>query len=107
MYKDTDLLKIQVYVGYCHSVFRSRVSYVFGAIIAVVVSLMGLILQKTIDIYTYFFSLIVAGLVFVPLLLFVYRDYRKNLSKVDKMIERVNKGDLLPSVKDMIKGKAI
>jgi len=53
MNRDTELLKIQVYAGYCHSDFRGRVSYVFSALIAVVVLLTGLVYQELIDRVTY------------------------------------------------------
>ena len=105
MNRDTELLKIQVYVGYCHSDYRSRYSGIFGAIIAVYVSLMGLFLQKAIDLLTYYLSIIVGVPILFLILWSVYRDYRNNLRKVDNMIKRVNEGNSLPSVEDMTKTK--
>ena len=106
MKRDTELLKIQVYVGYCDSHFRVLISFVLGASVAVVVALMGLFLQNKIDAVTYY---VVILLFVVPFFAFFvwhnYRDYRESLSKVDSMIECVNNGKVLPSVKDMLKGK--
>jgi len=107
MCRDTELLKIQVYTSYCHSDFRSRVSYMFSAIVAVYVSLMGLFLQKTIDAAVYYLAIAVGAPIFALLLLSTYRDYRKSLSKVDSMIQRINRGESLPSIEDMIKRKGI
>jgi hypothetical protein len=107
MDRDTELLKIQVYAGYCHSDFRGRVSYVFSALIAALVLLTGLVYQELIDRVTYGIAMPVATLIFLYMLYFVYKGYTKDLCKIDNMIERVNKGNSLPSVKDMIKGKGI
>jgi len=107
MCRDTELLKIQVYTSYCHSDFRSRVSYMFSAIVAVYVSLMGLFLQKTIDAAVYYLAIAVGAPIFALLLLSTYRDYRKSLSKVDSMIQRINRGESLPSIEDMIKRNGI
>ena len=64
MKRDIELIKIQVFAGYCHSQFRSRISYIFGAFIAVYVSLMGLYLQKTIELLTYYLTLFVGAPIF-------------------------------------------
>ena len=103
MNRDTELLKIQVYAGYWHSQFRSRISYVFGAIIAVYVSLMGLFLQKTIDLLTYYLALFVGAPIFLIFLWSVYRDYHRNLDRIDELIQRVNNGESLPSLRELRK----
>ena len=105
MNRDTELLKIQVYAGYCHSDFRGRISYVFSALIAALVLFTSLVYQELFDRVTYTIAMFVAMLFFLYLLYFVYKGYTEDLGKIDNMIERVNRGDSLPSVKDMIKGK--
>jgi len=103
MNRDTELLKIQVYADYCHSTFTSYVSFIFGGIIAFYVTIMGLFLQKTIDLTTY---TLVAIVVVVPFLIFMwvaYGGYHSCLNRVDELIEKVNKGEPLPSIKDIRK----
>lgn len=107
MNRQQELLKIQVYVGYCHSNFRVQISYVLGAVVTIVVSLMVLFLQNTINVVTYSVAIFLCAPLFAFLLWRGYKDYQKNLGKVDTMLERVDKGNSLPSVKDMIKGKGI
>jgi len=107
MDKDMELLKIQVYVGYYHSHFRVLVSFILGALVAVLVLLMGLFYQNAIDLKTYYVVVFGCFPFFAVPLWLTYRDYRRNLGKVDIMIERVDKGNSLPSVEDMIKGKGI
>jgi len=65
MNRDTDLVKIRVYASYCHSEFRSRVSYVFGAVLSVYVTFMGLFLQKTIEPLTYYLALFMSAPIFI------------------------------------------
>lgn len=107
MKRDTELIKIQVFAGYCHSEFRSRISYIFGAIIAVYVSLMGLYLQKTIELLTYYLTLFVGVPFFLLFLWSVYRDYHENLDKIDKLIQQVNKEEPLPSLRELRKKQKV
>ena len=107
MNRDTELMKIQVYASYCHSDFRVRISYVFSALIAATVLFTSLAYQELIDRVTYSIAMVVGVLVFLYLMYTVYRDYKESLEKVDNMIKRVNEGNSLPSVKEMIKGKGI
>jgi hypothetical protein len=58
MNRETELLKNQVYVGYCHSAFRVQISSIFGALVAILVSLMGLFFQKAINAVTYYGTLL-------------------------------------------------
>lgn len=104
---ETELLKIHVYVGYCHSAFRVQISFIFGALVAILVSVMGLFFQKAISAVTYYVTLLLCVPFFAFFVWRGYRDYQKSLGKVDNMIERVDKGNSLPSIKDMIKGKGI
>ena len=107
MNRETELLKIHVYVGYCHSNFRVLISFIFGALIAILVSLMALFYQNAFDIMTYYIAIFVCFPFFAFYEWRIYGDYKKNLGKVDNMIERVDKGNSLPSIKDMMKGKGI
>jgi len=108
MNRETELKKIDVYVGYCHSTFRVYVSFVFGMLVAIGVSLMGLKLQNKIDMLSYYVVLLgLCAPFFAFFVLYGYRSYRKSLNKVDSMLERVNNGEELPSIEDMIKGKGI
>ena len=104
---ETELLKIHVYVGYCHSTFRVRTSYILGAAVALVVSLMSLCYQRAITVEQFTIAGCLCALIFGITLWFSYRSYRRELAKVDNMIECVDKGDSLPSTKDMIEGKGI
>lgn len=105
MNREIELLKIQVYVGYCHSTFRVQISFIFGALVAILVSLMGLFFQKAINVVTYYGTLLLCVPFFAFYVVRGYRNYQKSLGKVDNMIEHVDNGNSLPSIKDMIKGK--
>jgi len=105
MERDTELLKIQTYADYCNAEFSSASSYTLGIIVAYYISLMGFYLQKIIDLGTYYVVLVLPLPVFVVLLWFVYRAHSRKLSRVDKLIGKLNKGEPIPSIEDMIKGK--
>jgi len=107
MNRDTELLKIQVYASYCHSTFRGRVAFVFGLIVAYCTSLLVLNLQKTMDLTTYFVSMFMAFPVLALFLWTTYSRYQRRLNRVNELIEMVNKGESLPSIEDMIKGKGL
>jgi hypothetical protein len=104
--RDTELLKIQAYEDYVNSNFGSGSSYVLGAIVAYYISVMGFYVQKIIDLGTYYILLFLPLPIFVPLLWFTYRTHRTQLSRVDTLIEKLNKGEPIPSIEEMIKGKA-
>jgi hypothetical protein len=104
--RDTELLKIQAYEDYVNSNFGSGSSYVLGAIVAYYISVMGFYIQRIIDLGTYYVLLFLPLPVFVVLLFSTYRTHTKQLIRVDLLIEKLNKGEPIPSVEDMIKGKA-
>jgi hypothetical protein len=103
--RDTELLKIQAYIDFCNTEFSIGSSYSLGVIVAYVISVMVLYLQHSIDQTTYYVLLALGTIVFVPLVIYVYRIYSKRLSRVDKLIEKLNKGEPIPSIRDMIKEK--
>jgi len=103
MKRDTELLKIQAYLDYCNTEFGSASSYALGIIIAYYISLMGFYLQKSIDLATYYVLLALPLPVFVVLLWYTYRTHSKKLSRIDKLIEKLNKGERYRQLKTSLK----
>jgi len=103
--RDTEILKIQVLADYYHSRFTSSASYVFGAIIAWIISFAVLFFQHNIDIITFYFGIFVGAFGFSVILFRTFREYHKNLNKIDELIQCVNQGEPLPSLKELRKKK--
>jgi len=101
--RDTEVLKIQVLADYYHSKFTSSASYVFGAIIAWAISFAILFFQHNIDIITFYSGIFVGAIGFSAILFYTYREYHTNLNKIDELIQQVNKGEPLPSLKELKK----
>jgi len=91
---------------YSHSKFANEGAYSFGVIVAYYISIMGFYIQKSVDLATYYFLLFLPLPVFIILLLVTYKTYSTQLSRIDKLIKNLNKGESIPSIEDMIKGKA-
>jgi HAMP domain-containing protein len=72
-------------------------------LIAWTVTFVTLVFQKSIDVATYFFALSVGFLLVAVVLLFAFREYSKNLNSIDDLIENVNKGKPLPSLRELKK----
>jgi hypothetical protein len=106
MERDTELLKIQAYMDYCNSDLSSSSSYVLGTVVAYYISIMSFYILKVFDLVTYYVYLFLPLPFFAVLLWLTYRTHAKRLSRVDKLIEKLNKGEPIPSIEDMIKGKA-
>jgi hypothetical protein len=104
---EIELLKIQVYSEYCNSMYGNLASYVLGATVAFYITIMGLYLQKSIDLITYYVFLFVPFPLFIFLLLLTYRRHEEKLKRVDQMIELVKQGQPLPSIENMLKRKSI
>lgn len=103
--RDTELLKIQVYVDHCNSTFRSMASFIFACIVSLTITLMTLYLQKAMSAVVYTVAIILVFAFFAPWVVFTYISYHRCLDKVEKFIAMINKEEPLPSMKDMRKGK--
>ena len=104
--RDTEILKIQAYTDYCNSTFTNRTAFISSFIVAYYITLFGLNVQKVVSIEQYYLFL------FVPLPFFIawsysaYRDYARNMKRIDELIKKLNDLESIPSIKDMITGKA-
>ena len=104
--RDTDILKIQAYADYCNSRFNDNNSFTLGFMIAYYVSLFGLNIQNVISFEQYL------AFLFVPFPFFAYwlfsarRDHARKMERIDELIKNLNNLESVPSVKDMITGKA-
>jgi len=101
--KDTEHLKIQIIADYHHSTFTAYVSFLFSIIIVWYFTLLTLTFEGFIP---FEFSLIFLAAGFIPLLVMpfiVTREYGKKLDKIDKLIQLVNIGESLPSLRELRK----
>jgi hypothetical protein len=101
--KDTECLKIQIIADYYHSTFTAYVSFLFSLVIVWYFTLLTLTFEGCVP-FEFFLIFLATG--FMPLLVMpfiVTRKYGKKLDKIDKLIQLVNKGELLPSLKELRK----
>lgn len=104
--RDTEILKIQAYTDYCNSRFNNRTAFISSFIIAYYISLFGLNVQKVISIEQYYVFLFVPLPVFIYWSYSAYRDHARKMERIDELIKKLNNLESVPSVKDMITGKA-
>lgn len=105
MDKDVELLKIQVYADYCHSFYTGAVLLSMSAMLSFSIAWMVLFVEIGMNPVGYFLFLFLFVGGFGGLGIWYYYRYRKRLERIDKLIERLNKGEPLPSIKDLMKKK--
>ena len=103
--KDSDLLKIQILADYYQASFSFLGSIVSGALIGLLVVAITLRFENVFsDIGYYVFLGIIC-----PFFLFygrrTYRSYYSDLEKIDKLFIRVQNGETLPSITELMKKK--
>ena len=106
MDRDTELLKIQAYSDYAHSRFTVEASYLLGAIVAYIFTVFGLRLQNILTLEAYLVFIIVPIPFFGYMLYNTYTSHTRRMARVDELIKKVNTMQSLPSIEDMISGKA-
>lgn len=103
MNRDTEVLKIQILAGYYRSRFTSISSFIFSFAIAFLISIVTLFFQNVIGIILYTFGIIAFVIWLQVGLFFAFREYHKNLNRIDKLIQDVNKGEPLLTLKELRK----
>jgi hypothetical protein len=103
--RDTELLKIQILADYYHSRFTTQASFLYGFIIAWGITFVALFYQKNIDMVIYTFSLLLGYTALGAFLYYAFKDYSKKLNSIDGLIVEVNKGVVLPSLKELKREK--
>jgi hypothetical protein len=107
MERDTELLKIQTYADYCNSRFTIDASYVLSVVVAYYITILGLNIQKVFSPpELYYLFLIVPFPFFAYMLHKAYRNHVRNMSRVDELIKKLNVMESIPTVNDLISGKA-
>lgn len=97
--RNVDLIKIQIYADKCHTVFASRLSFLF-VVFSLVGVFYGLFYQ---GLFTSNFQMMFVGLVaivtiIIAVIIYVDRERRKyseNWKAISNMIEKVKKGESL------------
>jgi len=100
--KDEDLLKIQIVSEHCHTVFTNKSSLIVGALIGFLVLFYTFLYSGTFSPLTFwvlFFSWSGVCLYYVWKL---SKEHYRNLTKISGMIEKVERGETLPSLKKLL-----
>jgi FtsH-binding integral membrane protein len=99
--RDTELLKIQIYVDSCHARYTLILSFVFAVIVGFFVSFLTLYYEKAISLDVWIISIIVASIfAFYEIYRFI-RGYKKDMKKISDMIEKVKEGRELPRLEEL------
>jgi hypothetical protein len=106
MSRDTELLKIQAYADYAHSRYTVEASYLLGAIAAYIFTIFGLRLQNILSLEVYWLFMFVPIPFFAVMLYNTHRNYTRRMARVDVLIKNVNTMQSLPTLEDLINGKA-
>lgn len=104
--RDTEILKIQAYADYLDSRFNNNTSFTLGFMVAYYVAMFGLNVQKVISLEQYFVFLLVPFPIFAYWLYSARRDHARKMERIDELIKKLNNLESVPSIKDMITGKA-
>lgn len=100
--KDEDLLKIQVVSEHCHTIFTTKSSVIVGALIGFLVLFYTLLYSGTFSPLTFwlcFFGLSGVCLYYIRK---ISKEHNRNLTKISDMIEKVKKGEELPTLKELV-----
>jgi hypothetical protein len=103
--KDSDLLKIQILADYYQASFSFLGSIVSGAFIGLLVVAITLRLENVLGDITYYLFLGAIVVFFVFYGRGEYRSYHSGLEKIDKLFIRVQNGETLPSITELMKEK--
>lgn len=105
--RDVEVLKIQILADRYHSSFTAKASFCFGLIITWSLLFVSLHYQKLIDIISYTIVQFIGVGISALFLLSTYKEYKGRLNGLSELIEQVNKGKSLPSLKELLKTKKI
>lgn len=101
MDRDTEILKIKILADYYHSKYNNSATYIFSITIAFSIALMTLLFQKKFELENYFIGIgIITAFLFI-LLFIAHRNYMKNLDRIDELLQQVNKGEVLPPLREL------
>jgi hypothetical protein len=106
MGKDTELLKIQAYADYAHSRYTVVTSYILGFTVAYLVTVFGLYLQNFFPYLAFWFLILIPAPILIIWLRSTYKEYTRRMARVDGLIKKVNTMQSLPTIEEMINGKA-
>ena len=107
MDKDVELLKIQVYVDYCHSHYNGLIMLLMSITFSFFLTFTVLLIERLIYPLTFLFFVLLFILMFGGLGIRTFSVYIKHLEGVDKMIEMINEGEPLPSIKKLIRKEKV
>jgi hypothetical protein len=103
MSKESELLKIQVYADYCHTVFTLKASVLVSGFVGLLLILLGLLYQALVSGLVFYFGSLITLIVFAPALYYTFRSYHNDLNQIQGFLSKIEKKEPLPEFKDMRK----
>jgi hypothetical protein len=101
MDRDAKFVKIQVFADYCQARFNFFCSIFVGSIIGMLVVLVATSYSRQVDIvYTVAFLLGIVAVGYVGMK-FIMKAYNDDLDLLENLLSRVEKGESLPSLKEL------
>ena len=101
MDRDAELVKIQVFADYCHTYFTFKILILTSAFIGL------LIVALAIGICSSWFAFFLASILFFfvfPITYYEsYKDYHANLDQIQVLLDKLEKNESLPTLKEMKK----
>jgi Ca2+/Na+ antiporter len=102
--RDAELLKIQILADYYHNKFTLMLSFLMTGLIGFAIAVLTLVFEGRITLVGYYLYLVV---IFVPFSYWIYtngKEYSENLNNVEGLLEQVDNGVALPSIRELKKG---
>jgi len=100
---ESELLKIQVYADYCHTIFTLKASILISGFVGLLLVLLGLLYQALISWFIFYFGSLLVFVAFAPALIYVFRSYHSDLDQIQGYLSKIEKNEPLPEFKDMRK----
>ena len=103
MDRDAELLKVQVVADYCHTNFTFFTTLTISGFFGFNVLILGLTIQNLIDPVKFLIAIIIVFVVTVVSFRIVLNEYHHSLDKIQGFFTQIEKGESLPTLKEMRK----
>jgi len=101
MDKDTELLKIQIYADYCHTIFTFRTSLQVSALVGLLLVVLGIAYQGLIPWFAFYLAIFLIAVFLALVIRKIFKDYHNDLNFIQILFSLVEKNDPIPTFKEM------
>jgi hypothetical protein len=103
MSRDSELAKIQILADYYHTHYTIVLSFLLTGLVALAAALFSLVYEGRITFLSYYVLLAVIVIPFIYAIALTGKHYSKNIDRIDGLLGQLEKGQPLPSLKELKK----